>query len=174
MTKFKEHYRELQYRPEAAKSLRRILYGFIRREFPRLGGSWVVRAFVDKLLEIVDSYRFHYGTLKPGQVVWPAVAVEVSPHRLRHTLATRLVNAGMDVVSIQRLLGHEKLDTTMIYIHVHDITVERDFRQAMARLEAGHERRSAAAQTGSMLLVEEPFAHTCEPVCVATQASDCV
>jgi hypothetical protein len=41
MSKFKEHYRELQYHPEAAKSLRRILYGFIRREFSRLGGSWV-------------------------------------------------------------------------------------------------------------------------------------
>jgi integrase/recombinase XerD len=67
------------------------------------------------------------------------VGVDVSPHRLRHTLATRLVNAGMDIVSIQRLLGHEKLDTTMIYSHVHDETMERDFRQAMNRLAAGQE-----------------------------------
>lgn len=60
---------------------------------------------------------------------------DVSPHRLRHTLATRLVNVGMDIVSIQRLLGHEKLTTTMIYARVHDATVERDFRQAIGRLE---------------------------------------
>lgn len=67
------------------------------------------------------------------------VGLDVSPHRLRHTLATRLVNAGMDIVSIQRLLGHEKLDTTMIYSHVHDQTMERDFRQAMNRLAASQE-----------------------------------
>ena len=103
-----------------------------------------------------------------------AVGVAVSPHRLRHTLATRLVNVGMDIVSIQRLLGHEKLDTTMIYARVHDTTMERDFRQAMARLEAGREQRPAAAQTESMLLVEELFSHTREPVSVATQAPDCV
>jgi hypothetical protein len=79
MTKFKEHYRVLQYRPEAAKSLRSTLHSFIRREFPRLGGSWVVWTLVDKVLEIVDSYRFFYGKLKPGQVVWPAVAVDERP-----------------------------------------------------------------------------------------------
>lgn len=64
-----------------------------------------------------------------------AVQVRVTPHQLRHTLATRLVNAGMDIVSIQRLLGHEKLTTTMVYACVHDVTVERDFRQALAHLE---------------------------------------
>jgi len=102
-----------------------------------------------------------------------AVGVEVWPHRLRHTLATRLVNAGMDIVSIQRLLGHEKLETTMIYAHVHDTTVERDFRQAMARLEASFEPRSTA-QTGPMPLVDEFFAHTRESISTTTQASNCV
>lgn len=101
-----------------------------------------------------------------------AVDVKVSPHRLRYTLATRLLNAGMDIVSIQRLWGHEKLETTMIYAHVHDTTVERDFRQAMASLEAGRERRPMAAQAESILLVEELFSHTGEPVSLATQALD--
>jgi site-specific recombinase XerD len=98
-----------------------------------------------------------------------AVDLKVWPHRLRHTLATRLVNAGMDIVSIQRLLGHEKLTTTMIYAHVHDATVERDFRQAMARLEA-----RAATQTEPMPLVEELFSHTRESASVITQAPNCV
>jgi integrase/recombinase XerD len=102
-----------------------------------------------------------------------AVGVKVSPHRLRHTLATRLVNAGMDMISIQRLLGHEKLDTTLIYTHVHDTTVERDFRQAMARLEARYERWSAA-QTEPMPLVEQFFAHTRESVSATTRSSNCV
>lgn len=59
----------------------------------------------------------------------------VTPHRLRHTLATRLLNAGMDITRIQKLLGHEHLDTTMIYARVWDTTVEADYRQAMAQIE---------------------------------------
>jgi site-specific recombinase XerD len=57
------------------------------------------------------------------------------PHRLRHTCATRLLNAGMDIVHIQKLLGHEQLSTTMIYARVHDPTVEHDYRQAMDQIE---------------------------------------
>jgi site-specific recombinase XerD len=60
--------------------------------------------------------------------------VKVSPHRLRHTLATRLLNEGMPITSLQRLLGHEKLNTTLIYARVHDETVRRDFERAQARL----------------------------------------
>ena len=88
-----------------------------------------------------------------------AVGVRVSPHRLRHTLATRLVNAGMDIISIQRLLGHEKLDTTMIYAHVHDMTMEQDFRQAMARLAHGQGQLPISAQLESRSLAEELFSH---------------
>ena len=61
-------------------------------------------------------------------------AVKVSPHRLRHTLATRLLNEGMPITSLQRLLGHEKLDTTLVYARVHNETVRRDFEHAQARL----------------------------------------
>ena len=65
-----------------------------------------------------------------------AVGVEhLSPHRLRHTCATRLLNAGMDITRIQKLLGHEQLSTTMIYARVQDATVEADYRQALSRIE---------------------------------------
>jgi len=70
-------------------------------------------------------------------------------------------------------LGHEKLETTIIYTHVHDTTVERDFRQAMARLEAGREWHPPA-QTEPILWIEELFSHTREPVSVATQAPNFV
>jgi len=62
------------------------------------------------------------------------VKVDVSPHRLRHTLATRLLNEGMPITSLQHLLGHEQLDTTLIYARVHDETVRRDYERASARL----------------------------------------
>jgi site-specific recombinase XerD len=63
---------------------------------------------------------------------------DVSPQRLRHTLATRLLNAGMDITRIQKLLGHEHISTTMIYARVHDATVELDYRQAMSKIERQH------------------------------------
>jgi integrase/recombinase XerC len=59
----------------------------------------------------------------------------VTPHRLRHTLATRLLNAGMEITRIQKLLGHEQVNTTMIYARVQDQTVEDDYRRAMQQIE---------------------------------------
>ena len=58
-----------------------------------------------------------------------------SAHRLRHTFATRLLNAGMDITRIQKLLGHQHLNTTLIYARVSDATVEADYRRAMRAIE---------------------------------------
>ena len=61
--------------------------------------------------------------------------VKVYPHRLRHTAATQLLNAGCRVTSIQRFLGHKELSTTMIYARVHDQTVADDYYAAMQKVE---------------------------------------
>ena len=63
------------------------------------------------------------------------VGVYVTPHMLRHTFATQLLNSGGKVTSIQMLLGHKRLNTTMIYARVHDATVARDYFAAMAVVE---------------------------------------
>jgi hypothetical protein len=59
----------------------------------------------------------------------------VYPHRLRHTCATQLLNAGGRVTSIQRFLGHKELSSTMIYARAHDQTVAEDYFAAMERVE---------------------------------------
>jgi integrase/recombinase XerD len=61
--------------------------------------------------------------------------VKVYPHRLRHTCATQLLNAGCRVTSIQRFLGHKRLNTTMTYARAHDQTVADDYYTAMATVE---------------------------------------
>jgi integrase len=63
------------------------------------------------------------------------VGVKVYPHRLRHTCATQLLNAGCRITSIQRFLGHKKLNTTMIYARVLDPTLAEDYFKAMERVE---------------------------------------
>ena len=80
--------------------------------------------------------------------------VEVSPHRLRHTLATRLLNEGMPITSLQHLLGHESLDTTLIYARVHNETVRRDYERANARLSP--ETSLAAALFDASIQIVEP------------------
>jgi integrase/recombinase XerD len=63
------------------------------------------------------------------------MGVKVYPHRLRHTTATQLLNAGCPVTSIQKFLGHKKLNTTMVYARAYDKTVEADYFAAMGRIE---------------------------------------
>jgi site-specific recombinase XerD len=70
-----------------------------------------------------------------AQVGQAAGIDNLSPHRLRHTCATRLLNAGMDITRIQKLLGHEMINTTMIYARVQDATVEADYRKALNQIE---------------------------------------
>ena len=63
------------------------------------------------------------------------IGVKVYAHRLRHTTATQLLNAGCPVTSIQKFLGHKRLNTTMVYARAHDQTVEADYFTAMQRVE---------------------------------------
>ena len=50
-----------------------------------------------------------------------ALEKNASCHTLRHSFATHLLEAGIDIKSIKQLLGHSRVETTMIYIHVADM-----------------------------------------------------
>ena len=57
--------------------------------------------------------------------------LEVSCHRLRHTMATQLLNAEAEVETIQDLLGHNWITTTQRYCRVSNLKVQRDYFKAM-------------------------------------------
>lgn len=54
----------------------------------------------------------------------------ITPHMLRHTTATQLLEAGLDIRYVQKLLGHQSISTTEIYTHVTDHGLRNALRRA--------------------------------------------
>lgn len=112
----------------------------IRRYCEMSGVSGVSPLFISRLKRRMTGRAIQLMLEK--YLRYSNIPVHISPHKLRHTFATHLLDAGADLRAVQELLGHASLSTTQIYTHVTKSRMKAVYRSAHPRAGVASRRKS--------------------------------
>ena len=87
--------------------------------------------FINENGKPVTRYDIYTNVKKRAETV--GITKEISPHSLRHSYATHMLDGGADLVTIQELLGHSDIKTTEIYTHVEVKRMKNVYNAALPR-----------------------------------------
>lgn len=108
-----------------------LLDSYIKKSYPILnenGSDYLILSKTGKKInereirKVVDEAAIIAG-----------IKIKISPHVLRHTFATHMLNEGADLRSVQELLGHENLSTTQVYTHLNNEKIRNVYLNAHPR-----------------------------------------
>jgi integrase len=88
------------------------------------------------LCSLVTGTAFFRGYCRQRlQIYGRCGSLRITPHQLHLSFATLLFNAGVSILTVQHILGHRHVETTLGYARLYDGTAARDYAQAMGEIE---------------------------------------
>lgn len=108
--------------------------------------SAALRLFIQVNNRQEDDYLFQntrtaYGAHLTKDTVWrhvkkwfkQIVDIDMHPHQLRHSFAIFLLESGCDIVTIKELLGHEDINTTMVYLRISNNYIRKEYKSHIGK-----------------------------------------
>jgi integrase/recombinase XerC len=115
--------------PDAVKAVRRWLDD--RLELLRKTGTDTTAVFLNNKGGRLTTRSV--GRLLAKHLRKAGLDPRTSPHTLRHSFATHMLDAGADIRGVQELLGHKSLATTQVYTHVTTARLQQSYQKAHPR-----------------------------------------
>ena len=113
--------------PISSKAVRELQYWFVDRNLMKIQQGEEDYVFLNRRGKHLT--RTMILIMLKRQAVAAGITKTISPHTLRHSFATELLKGGADLRAIQAMLGHERIGTTELYMHIDTTTLREEILQ---------------------------------------------